>query len=106
MLEKIAEVIKECDYFEASEVIERVGGGNGESIKVEFEEGGRWSNYEITTFRVLNRYFKFQREVPATEYQEGGYFSRALWEVYPKEVTVTKYLSKKKDPTIEWSTDD
>ncbi len=107
MLEKIAELIKEDEWdVEIEYICEAFGGVDGEVIKTEFSEGGRWSNFKIITFRVHNRYFKYQREVPATEQQEGGYFSRALWEVYPKEVTITKYLSKKSDPTIEWNSDD
>ena len=63
-----------------------------------FQDGGRWSNYETTVFKVQEHgevaYFKEVREVPATEMQEGGYFTYFFTEVVPKEVTVVKYVDK------------
>jgi len=68
-----------------------------EIVGTSYQEGGRWSNYEIEVNRVTQAdgkiaYFSVRREVPATEMQEGGWFSVSIKEVVPKEVTVTKYV--------------
>lgn len=43
-----------------------------------FSEGGRWSNYRHTVYKVVEgdevAYFKVSQEEPATESQEGGDF--------------------------------
>ncbi|ETT64910.1 hypothetical protein BSK66_07820 [Paenibacillus odorifer] len=60
-------------------------------------EGGRWTTREITTYKITQTdgkvaHFKIDRECPATEMQEGGDFAFEIWEVVPREVTVTKYI--------------
>lgn len=69
-----------------------------EDVENSFEEGGRWSNYETTVYKVeenkVTAYFRMTEEIPATEMQEGGYFDYSFDEVEPKEVTVIKYVKK------------
>lgn len=67
------------------------------TVGTSFEEGGRWSNYETEVSKVTQvdgkvAYFSVRCEVPATEMQEGGWFSVSIREVVPQEVTVTKYV--------------
>jgi hypothetical protein len=71
-------------------------------VDEEFEDGGRWSNYRTTVHKVEEEsgavaYFSLWRELPATEIQDGGDFSYELEEVVPREVTVTRYVSKPKE---------
>lgn len=61
-----------------------------------FAEGGRWSNYESTVYKIEENgetmYVQITEEVPATEQQEGGDFLYEIDEVVPKEVTVIQYV--------------
>lgn len=76
---------------------------DAKSMKVhkDFEDGGRWTNYETTVHKVEENgkvaYFEIGREVPATEVQDGGEFSYSFNEVVPKEVTVIKYVEGKSE---------
>jgi hypothetical protein len=69
-------------------------------VQREYHEGGRWSNYESTVFKVTEvtdeytaevAYFKIFEEVPATESQDGGDFMFEMNEVVPYQVVETKY---------------
>lgn len=67
-----------------------------------FEDGGRWTNYRTTVWKIEEEsgsvaYFSLWRELPATEIQDGGDFSYELDEVVPREVTVTRYVTKPKE---------
>lgn len=66
-----------------------------EEVHESFEEGGRWSNYEIKVYKVIEgedvAYFKVRQEVPATEMQDGGYMNTSFYEVKPKEKTIIFY---------------
>jgi hypothetical protein len=68
---------------------------NGEKVDESFDEGGRWSNYKNTVYKMVEgeqvKYFQLWREVPASEVQEGGDFMFGLHEVEPIEVTVTQW---------------
>lgn len=67
-------------------------------VKTELEEGGRWSNWKTTVYKVTENgkeaYFSFDREIPASECQEGMDLSYSFVEVIPKEVTVIQYVVK------------
>lgn len=67
-----------------------------EVVDHSFEEGGRWSNYENTVYKVVENgeamYVRITQEVPATEQQEGGDFLYEIDEVFPREVTKTIYV--------------
>lgn len=66
-----------------------------EEVHEEFEDGGRWSNYRTTVYKVTEgdevAYFSVCREEPATEMQDGGDFSLSFYEVQPKEKTIIVY---------------
>ena len=74
-------------------------------IKTEFEEGGRWSNWKNTIYKVTEgneeAYFSFDQEIPASETQEGIDLSYSFYEVVPQEVTVIQYIVKRGGPTNE-----
>ncbi len=76
-------------------------GYTAKDIKTEFDEGGRWSNWKTTIYKVTEgddeAYFSFDREVPATECQEGMDLSYSFYEVVPQEVTIIQYVAKKED---------
>ena len=85
---------------EQAEVLER----NGNGVHSEYEDGGRWSNYETKVYRFWHNsesvYYQISKEVPATEIQEGGDFGDPeITQVYPKEVTTTIYVSTPPDGT-------
>lgn len=71
-----------------------------EQVDDSYEDGGRWTNYSTAVYRVTESeevaYFSLWREVPATESQDGGDFSYELSEVVPQEVTVIKYVEKRR----------
>jgi len=71
-----------------------------EDIKTELEEGGRWSNWKNTVYKVTENeeeaYFSFDREVPASETQEGMDLSYSFHEVVPQEVTIIQYVVKRR----------
>ena len=60
-----------------------------------FEKGGRWSNFEVTTYEINEdgetAYFQVTEERPATEMQECGEFTWVFFEVEPYQETITKY---------------
>lgn len=64
-------------------------------VQSEFEEGGRWSNFETEVYMLESEeetaYFKVVREVPATEVQEGMDLDFEVHEVYPVERTIIVY---------------
>lgn len=66
-----------------------------EYVEDSFEEGGRWTNYEHTVYKITDgkdeAYFQLTQEVPATEMQEGGGFFWSFYEVIPKEVVKTVF---------------
>jgi len=68
-------------------------------VKVELEEGSRWSNWKTTIYKVTENgeeaYFSFDQEVPATECQEDMDLSYSFHEVVPQEVTTIQYVVKK-----------
>lgn len=74
---------------------------HGVEVFSEFEDGGRWSNYETSVYEVTDGkqvgYFRILKEVPATEMQEGGDFLWEFDEVEPFEVTTTQYRRKRVD---------
>jgi hypothetical protein len=88
-VEEVDELLEELDTTEVHE---------------EFEEGGRWSNYVTTVYRVTEpiqgdrlgfveqAYFRVTREQPATEMQEGQDCSYQFDEVIPKQVVKTVYV--------------
>lgn len=61
----------------------------------EFEEGGRWYNIEKTVHEVNTStetaYFEINREVNASESQDGQENAWGFREVYPREITTTIY---------------
>jgi hypothetical protein len=67
----------------------------GTVVDREFEEGGRWSNYETTIHKLTEgdevAYFLVMQERPATESQDGMDCQFEFYEVEPYEVTITKY---------------
>lgn len=93
-IDKQGEVWDEA-YEEVTVVLDRYG----EQVDETYEDGGRWTNYRTTVYRVSESeevaYFSLWRELPATESQDGGDFSYELSEVVPQEVTVTRYVAKK-----------
>lgn len=68
--------------------------GNFKCVSEEFEEGGRWYNFQTYVFNIGDRYIEVIREVPASETQEGMDLSTSYAEVVPKEITKTIYVSK------------
>lgn len=67
------------------------------NVESTFEDGGRWTNYKTEVYRVTQddgkvAYFRVDREVPATEMQDGGDFSVSIDEVVPKEVVRIEYV--------------
>ncbi|MEC0328734.1 hypothetical protein P4H42_03735 [Paenibacillus macerans] len=66
-------------------------------VEETFEDGGRWSNYKTSVYRVEQSdgkvaHFSIWREVPATEMQDGMDLELQIEEVVPKEVTVIEYV--------------
>ena len=84
---------------EVDEIDELLYEAKATEVHSEFEDGGRWSNYETTVWKVEENgkvaYFSICEERPATEMQEGGEFSYQFNEVVPKEVTVIQYVGGK-----------
>jgi hypothetical protein len=74
----------------------------GKVVHSEFEDGGRWSNYETEIYEIEEfngdshevAYFLKMEERPATESQEGMDTQFEFYEVEPYQVTVTKYRGK------------
>lgn len=81
------ELIEEIEDLLGDDIIER-----------DFEEGGRWSNFESEVFKVEEgdevAYFRVTHEVPATESQEGMDSSYEIEEVEPHQVMTTIYRRK------------
>jgi hypothetical protein len=69
-----------------------------EEVHTEFSDGGRWSNYETTVYKLEEdgevAYFQTVNERPATESQEGMDCWFEFEEVEPYQVTITKYRGK------------
>jgi hypothetical protein len=82
------------DFREKVEEVEYILEG-GSVVEREFEEGGRWSNYETTIFKLTEgdevAYFRTYQERPATESQDGMDLWFSFDEVEPYEVTITKF---------------
>lgn len=80
---------------EIYEAIECTLDCEGVQVSSDFEEGGRWSNYETKVYRFKEgeevAFFELMREVPATESQDGGDHTFEFYEVKPKEVKITRY---------------
>lgn len=77
---------------------------NENVVHEEFEEGGRWTNYETKVYRHWHNseliFVKIIKEVPATESQEGGDFQEPeISVVYPHKVETTVYKSAPQDAT-------
>lgn len=92
--------VSELSAEEQADILEN----NGTSVHSEYEDGGRWSNYETKVYRFWHNsesvYYQISKEVPATEMQDGGDFSDPeITQVYPKEVTTTIYVSTPPDET-------
>jgi hypothetical protein len=88
-------------YYEIDDILGayKPDGYSVKDIKTEFEEGSRWSNWKKTVFKVTENgeeaYFSFDREVPASECQEGMDLFYFFYEVVPQEVKVMHYVVKK-----------
>lgn len=98
--EEWEKVVSELSAYEQVDILEN----NGSEVHSEYEDGGRWSNYETKVYRFWHNsefvYVQVSKEVPATEMQEGGDFGDPYIEqVYPKEVTTTIYVSTPPDET-------
>ncbi|PGA34009.1 hypothetical protein [Bacillus wiedmannii] len=92
---------KEVSELSADEQVDILE-NNGNEVHSEYEDGGRWSNYQTTVYRFWHNsefvYFQVSKEVPATEMQDGGDFGDPeIIQVYPKEVTTTIYVSTPPD---------
>lgn len=91
------------NYEEILSIIEPYGetGYSVKEVHNEFEEGGRWSNYRSSVFKVEyngeTAYFRMVQEVPASEMQEGMDLVYYFLEVVPKEVTVIEYVEKREE---------
>lgn len=68
---------------------------HGEEVDSEFEEGGRWTNFEHTVYAVQDSFFRLTREVAASEIQDYDGYYYELSEVEPRQVTVTDYVKVK-----------
>ncbi|MED4841555.1 hypothetical protein P9695_14880 [Weizmannia sp. CD-2023] len=70
----------------------------GKLVDQDFEEGGRWSNFEIYTYEIKTdgetAYFQVVEEVPATELQDGMDLIFQFYEVNPVVVSKTVYERK------------
>ena len=92
-------------YYGRSEEVDEIDNllydAKAKKVHSEFEDGGRWSNYETTVHKVEENgkvaYFSICAEKPATEMQDGGEFSYEFNEVVPKEVTVIQYVGGKSE---------
>ncbi|MBH0358973.1 hypothetical protein COM06_19945 [Bacillus toyonensis] len=92
--------VSELSAEEQADILEN----NGTSVHSEYEDGGRWSNYETKVYRFWHNsesvYYQISKEIPATEIQDGGDFGDPeITQVYPKEVTTTIYVSTPPDET-------
>lgn len=107
LIEKLREVgsfTVDTSYYrrddENRELYEELVYGGGKRVHSEFENGGRWSNYETKVYKVTEgeetAYFEVFEEVPATESQEGGDYEADVYEVTPYEVMVVKYKRVKR----------
>lgn len=67
-------------------------------VHSEFEDYGRWSNYETIVYKVEQdgevAYFEYGCERPATESQDGMDCSYHFREVIPVPITTYKYVAK------------
>lgn len=89
-LEDIVDNLVEFEKNEKEEMLEYLT-----PIEEEFKKGGRWSNYKIKIYQLGSKYIRVTKEVPATEIQEGMDYLEYSWEeVFPKEITIVKYVSK------------
>lgn len=77
------------------EIDELLYGQGIKQVHSEFEEGGRWSNYETKVYEVTEgddvAYFSVMREVPASETQDGMECTFEFNEVHPRTKTITVY---------------
>lgn len=77
---------------------------SGKKVDSNFEEGGRWSNYERTVYEVREgdevAYFEEVREVPGSESQDGMDLSYEFNEVFPHVVTTTIYKHTPQEEAI------
>lgn len=85
-----------CDIDEVAEIEDLLYKADAQEVYESFSEGGRWSNYKTAVHRVESEegdefFFEEVREVPSTEFQEGGYFSYEFNEVRKMRKTVTVY---------------
>jgi hypothetical protein len=89
-------------FREKVEEIECILDG-GKVVEREFEDGGRWSNYETTVTEIEEfvgdrhevAYFRVVQERPATESQDGMDLWFTFEEVEPYQVTITKFRGVK-----------
>ncbi|RCX22908.1 hypothetical protein DFP94_101497 [Fontibacillus phaseoli] len=91
--------VGDADWREIDDILDAYNpeGYEVDEVATRYGEGGRWTTREITTYKVTQTdgktaYFTIDRERPATEMQDGGDFAYEIWEVVPREVTVTKYV--------------
>lgn len=68
--------------------------GSFKCVHEDFDEGGRWSNYQTYVFEVGDKYIEIVREVPASESQEGMDLETNYQEVVPKEIKQIIYEAK------------
>jgi hypothetical protein len=61
-------------------------------IDTEFEEGGRWYNWQTKTYQIGEEFYQLCEQVPATENQEGSEYG-VEWarQVEPKQVIRIEY---------------
>lgn len=105
--EEIAETLKE--YLEDDPYVEdAVTENGGVIVHTDFEEGGRWHNFEISVAKFVDLlgdpfedpvFVRLTRQVAATEYQENG--SIFIERVTPKEVTTIQYFRDKESKEYE-----
>ncbi|UKL30041.1 hypothetical protein [Bacillus phage PK2] len=86
----------DSEFRKTVEEIEYILDG-GKEVHSEFEDGGRWSNYETTVTEIREgdevAYFRVVQERPATESQDGMDLWFSFEEVEPYEVTTVAYRS-------------
>lgn len=97
-LTELRDLLKEHNgYFD-----EFLADHDGELISQTTDDGGRWTIWHNYILRFGDKFFRFSREDGAAETCEDSGTFRYLKEVFPKEVKVTKYLSKPDAKTLEW----
>jgi hypothetical protein len=83
--------VEEASYYEPIPcIVEEIEGV--ERIEDEIVGTGRWSVDRQAVYKYDNRYWQVSYQEPATEYQDWDKEDYTVHEVFPVEVTVTKYV--------------